>query len=115
MGQWQTVWHWCFVEMIARYDLRFEHPTFDFFGWALMARSDGATEFEINEEIDDAETIRRLESIILPGAELFGLPIFRREGGKRFLVYGDHRFRLRHFIAWTRKNKFARLKSIKPP
>jgi|SRR5262245_5650487 len=101
---------------LARYDLHYEHPTFDFFGWAIMAVAAGATGFVTNDKIDDADTLRRLESIILPGAELFGLPITRADdGGRRFRVDGDYRWRLRHFVAWTRKHKFKRLQSIKPP
>lgn len=102
--------------MLARYDLLYEHPTFDFFGWAVMAVAKGATEFVINEKVEDAETIRRIESIILPGAELFGLPISRGSGGNRFLRHDHYRWRFRHLIEWSKKGHgFTRLKSIKPP
>jgi len=101
--------------MLARYDLLYEHPTFDFFGWAIMAVAKGATAFVINENVTDKETLRRIESIILPGAELFGLPISFGEGGNRFLIDHSYRWRLRHFVDWIKKgNKFTRLKSIKP-
>src|SRR5262245_65279773 len=102
--------------MLARYDLRFEHPTFDFFGWAVMAVAKGATEFRINDNIDDVDTIRRIESIIVPGAELFGLPLSRGSGGNRFLRYDQYRWRFRHLIDWSKKGYgFTRLKSLKPP
>src|SRR5215475_11967564 len=103
--------------MLARYDLLYEHPTFDFFGWAVMAVAKGATGFVINDKVTDAETIRRIESIILPGAELFGLPISCGPDGRRILVDENYRWRLRHFVHWTQKKgrNFTRLKSIKPP
>src|SRR5215475_2630785 len=101
--------------MLARYDLRFEHPTFDFFGWGIMAVAKGATGFVINENITDAETNRRIDSIIWPGAAIFGLPISRGGDGHRFLVDDAYRWRLRHLIRWIKKGRtFTRLKSIKP-
>lgn len=97
--------------MLARYDLCFEHPTFDFFGWGVMAKARGATVIAINEEIPD-DRLERINSIIIPGADLLGLPIIRDTGGDRCLDAGFDRWKLRHLVTFTRAgNKFERLKA----
>ncbi len=71
----------------ARYDLRHRNATFDFFVWLAHVRILGATEivFGIKDarsgKWDQPEILRRYESIIIPGAELAGIPWREGDGG----------------------------------
>lgn len=101
--------------MIARYDLSCQIAGFDFFHWLLYVQSIGATEIVIDtsrisaSKWDLATTKRRIESIILPGPALAGMPCRVGTDGKVIMGY------LGALLDSARKgNKIRRLRSILP-
>jgi hypothetical protein len=102
--------------MLARYDLRCELATFDFYNWLPMAAACGATEVVFGtrgwrDSIWPVPVLRkRFETIIAPGPALLGLP--SREGDDGEPIGPS---KLKHFIAFVRENPFPRLRSVLPP
>ncbi len=101
--------------MIARYDLSRQIAGFDFFYWLLWVRSIGATEIVIDtskpkhDKWDAATTYGRIDTIILPGPALAGLP-------SRVGTDGEvHRGYLAELLKSARAgNPIHRLRSILP-
>lgn len=105
--------------MIARYDLKYELITFDFYSWLVIAATNGATEIVFGtreyRKTDWSDDVlrKRFETMIAPGPALMGLP--SREGDDGVPVW-PLALRYFHFVKWVRENKnFTRLKSVLPP
>ncbi len=52
--------------MIVNYDLRYQHFTFDFFGWLIEWAHKGATEI-VFANADNPIKRKRFETIVAPG------------------------------------------------
>jgi hypothetical protein len=103
--------------MRARYDLSQFITGYDFFTWLVQVRELGALEVVIDDYKPKAlkwpmQKVReRIESIIVPGAALAGLPSYKGREGPT--LADTH---LRHLVDYCRRgNKFTPLKSVEPP
>jgi hypothetical protein len=108
--------------MIARYDLKYEQPGFDYFGWQVVAVGSGATEIVFGTRNipsspiwSQAQLRERFESIIAPGPELSGLKGREGDGGERLDTAPKNKFKLEHLVRFVRRRGcFRRLVSVLP-
>jgi hypothetical protein len=103
--------------VIARYPLGKYIPTFDFFSWLVLVKAAGATEIVIDTSQTKAykwtaeQTERRIQSIVIPGPALAGLPSRIGTDGVRY-VHPD----LENLVAFYRAGgRVEPLISVLPP
>ncbi len=101
----------------ARFDLRHQQPTFDFFTWLCHVKTQGADEIVLQtRKVSDrlsrwTDIPERVESILKPGPALAGLPCREGEDGEQGGTGQFAAFLKNH----GPKFKFPRLKSVLQP
>lgn len=102
--------------MIAKYDLRHQSATFEFFNWLVLVAAKGATKIIIDKtqaktkKIPRDMVMQRHDNILVPGCALAGLPYCRIDANPQ--VTG----RAPELLDWVNAgNSFPRLLSVKKP
>jgi hypothetical protein len=97
--------------MIANYDLRYQHTTFDFFGWLIEWAHRGATEIVFGNSNNPIKR-KRFETIVAPGPAFLGLPSREGNDGERVGL----KTKFPRVIEFAKQVKsFRRLRTVLPP
>src|SRR4029077_16573454 len=104
------------MSVIARYDLRHQQATFEFFNWLVLVAAKGANKICIDisnpktSKIPRDMVMQRYESILVPGCALAGLYLKPNNATPQVSARAPELF------DWVMAgNPFPRFRSVKPP